>query len=85
METSNKKAVLAYIRNNPGCSDRMIEKMGIDGCMVENSALFYGIRDGRKMVVEVDISGRGRTQFVFDVSGLQPLDKWPGLAVVHRK
>lgn len=68
-----------------GCSDRMIEKMGIDGCMVENSALFYGIRDGRKMVVEVDISGRGRTQFMFDVSGLQPLDKWPGLAVVHRK
>lgn len=68
-----------------GCSDRMIEKLGIDGCMVENSALFYGIRDGRKMVVEVDISGRGRTQFVFDVSGLQPLDKWPGLAVVRRK
>lgn len=68
-----------------GCSDRMIEKLGIDGCMVENSALFYGIRDGRKMVVEVDISGRGRTQFVFNVSGLQPLDKWPGLAVVRRK
>lgn len=68
-----------------GCSDRMIEKMGIDGCMIENSALFYGIRDGRKMVVEVDISGRGRTQFVFDVSGLQPLDRWHDLAVVHRK
>lgn len=68
-----------------GCSDRMVEKLGIDGCMIENSALFYGIRDGRKMVVEVDILGRGRTQFVFDVSGLQPLDKWPGLAVVHRK
>lgn len=68
-----------------GCSDRMIEKMGIDGCMIENSALFYGIRDGRKMVVEVDILGRGRTQFMFDVSGLQPLDKWPGLAVVHQK
>lgn len=68
-----------------GCSDRMIEKMGIDGCMVENSALFYGLRDGRKMVVEVDILGRGRTQFVFDVSGLQPLDRWHDLAVVHRK
>lgn len=68
-----------------GCSARMIEKLGIDGCMVENLALFYGLRDGRKMVVEVDILGRGRTQFVFDVSGLQPLDRWHDLAVVHRK
>ena len=68
-----------------GCSARTVEEMGITGCMIENSALFYSLLDGRKMVVEVDISGRGRTQFVFDVSGLQPLDKWPGLAVVHRK
>lgn len=68
-----------------GCSARTVEEMGITGCMIENSALFYSLLDGRKMVVEVDISGRGPTQFVFDVSGLQPLDKWPGLAVVHRK
>lgn len=80
--------ILGYLADSGsimGCSDRMVEKLGIDGCMVENSALFYGLRDGRKMVVEVDISGRGRTQFVFDVSGLQPLDRWHDLAVVHRK
>ncbi len=68
-----------------GCSARMVEQMGINGCMVENLALFYGLLDGRKMVVEVDISGRGPTQFVFDVSGLQPLDRWHDLAVVYRK
>ena len=68
-----------------GCSARTVEKLGTSGCMIENSALFYGLLDGRKMVVEVDISGRGPTQFVFDVSGLQPLDRWHDLAVVHRK
>lgn len=68
-----------------GCSAQMVEQMGINGCMVENLALFYGLLDGRKMVVEVDISGRGPTQFVFDVSGLQPLDRWHDLAVVYRK
>lgn len=67
------------------CSDRMVAKLGVDGCMVENSALFYGLRDGRKMVVEVDISGHGRTQFVFDVTGLLPLDKWRDVALVQRK
>ena len=68
-----------------GCSARTVEKLGTSGCMIENSALFYGLLDGRKMVVEVDISGRGPTQFVFDVSGLQPLDRWHDLAVVYRK
>ena len=68
-----------------GCSARTVEQMGITGCMIENLALFYGLLDGRKMIVEVDISGRGPTQFVFDVSGLQPLDRWHDSAVVHRK
>ena len=68
-----------------GCSGAMVAKLGVDGCKFENLALFYSIRDGRKMIVEVDISGYGRTQFVFDVSGLQPLDRWHDLAVVHRK
>lgn len=68
-----------------GCSGAMVAKLGVDGCMVENSALFYGIRDGRKMIVEVDISGYGRAQFVFDVAGLQPLDRWRDFADLRRK
>ena len=68
-----------------GCSEHMVEKLGINGCMVENLALFYEAINGKKMIIEVDILNYGRAQFSFDVSGLQPLDKWSELATIYKK